>query len=142
MNQARVFLKDERLPYEIKRYIVDKLLRSVSVEIPEHLILNSNINVVEIMHEVSSKFVFILDSFLAGREYTETTFIDRTKIPLTWLDHVRERFFPSLLIKKWPINYRTIITRQKAVITKICPHIEVPNNDKKHINFIISGGNT
>ncbi len=54
-------------------------------------------------------------------------------VPQSWWDAFKERWFPSFLLKYFPINHRDIQTYN------LCPHIDCER--KKHIKFIVSINN-
>lgn len=42
--------------------------------------------------------------------------ISSEEVPLTWWDHVRQRYFPSWVNKRWPIRTRRIATKTEVLV--------------------------
>lgn len=97
----------------------------------------------EIIREQYNSFILVFNGYFVGnRQRTvneEMELGDAIKIPKTWWDHFKLRFFGEFLKKKFPVQYVT--KYQKVHITKdieeikICPHMDLPPGHSDHIRF-------
>jgi hypothetical protein len=127
----------EIINMEIKRYLIKKIpIRdNFRVNIPFHAIENLKVESIPQFYCLD-EYIHRFETFLAG-DTKRREILQKTKVPLTWWDHVKQKFAPLWFIKRYPIQYREIIVKTEINITKICPHIEVPNDERKHIEFIV-----
>jgi len=74
------------------------------------------------------------------------------KVPASWWDHLKQDHFPEWLKQRWPVRFRTIVythttryqTRIERQITqrvRVCPHLELPPDGRRHIQFLINEPN-
>jgi hypothetical protein len=61
-------------------------------------------------------------------------------IPSTWIDHFKEKYFPSWLKKIFPVKYKTIVIKTDITTNYICPHLPIPKEGigTRHIEKIVS----
>lgn len=64
----------------------------------------------------------------------EHIFIDRS-FPKTWIDAIKNRWFPRWALKKWPIQWEHIKVDQR-IYGNICPHITFPDHRQDHVIFL------
>lgn len=43
-------------------------------------------------------------------------------VPANWWQHLRKRWYPHRILRRWPVKVRTINT-QTAVYDRVCPHV-------------------
>lgn len=124
-------------PMKLKRYLIEKVEIGIQWQIPRHVLLNATLD--QALGYASDEILYRLRSYLAGSK-SETERVDQIiRVPLSWWDHVKERFAPKWFLKRWPIQYRTIEIKRVVTITNICPHIEVPNDDRRHFEVLFAG---
>lgn len=58
-----------------------------------------------------------------------TTKQELHKFPKSWVDSVKERFYPAWALKRWPVQYEYVWRN-----TFICPHIAAPA--ERHLEFL------
>ncbi len=58
------------------------------------------------------------------------------EVPLTWFDHLRERFFPKWALHRWPVSYRKIYATVEYRRFRLCPHLNIAPQ-REHVNFLI-----
>ena len=75
------------------------------------------------------KLIFRLRPFLA--QVGELRIQHYIRYPKDWWEAVKERWFPVWLIKKFPVQY-TVIDIDYPRYKAVCPHIDVPKDDKIH----------
>lgn len=139
MNTNNYFYNDM---IELKKLSIEKSKVSVQTAIPEHLLKDASI--LKFYDTLSNDIIYRFEAFLASTDEehtsTETKVVNTTKVPETWWDHVKERFAPKWFLNKFPINYTTIYTLQEnnviVKIKKICPHINLPADDRSHYEFL------
>lgn len=113
-------------------YLLEKIRISAGFSIPRHMLDNAEIDQELIVG--GEQLRFQLETFLAGNKRDESR-IKTISYPMNWWEYFKERFFPSILLKHFPVEYKNIRVPQTITITNICPHIEVPNDNKRHIEF-------
>lgn len=121
------------------RYLLDKIRINAGVSIPRHILVNAEIS--QELEFGGEQLRFQLETFLAGNKRDEGR-IKTISYPLDWWEHFKQRFFPFILLKHFPVKYKEVKIPQTINITNICPHIEVPNNNKRHIEFCLCEGLT
>ena len=120
-------------------YIIDKVLLESRIAIPRHVLANTEI--IKLEDHVCDGLVYHFRSFLAGKKHEVERSEESIKVPNSWWDHAKERFAPKWFLKQWPISYRTIATKTVFSFTDICPHIELPKNDKAHFEWLTTKTN-
>jgi hypothetical protein len=124
-------------PMQMKRYLIEKVEIGLNTVVPRHFLMNAEIS--KYMDYMTDGLIFRFRSYLAGAKH-ESTHVEQTiKVPLSWWDHVKERFAPKWFLKRWPTQYRTIEVKRVVTITNICPHIEVPHDDRRHFEVLFAG---
>lgn len=68
-----------------------------------------------------------------------------TRVPATWWDAFKERWFPAWLERRFPVQRRTIVTAQRHF--HLCPHHQpkLPDNPypmelRPHLDFLAERG--
>ena len=83
------------------------------------------------------KLIFRLRPFLA--QIGEQKFSYHAKYPKDWWEAFKEKWFPLWLKGRYPVQYTNIdieVPRYDAV----CPHVDVPKDDKIHWDWLMSQG--
>lgn len=125
---------------EIKKMLLETVAVCVSRILPDY----------EIRYDIDTAFdlcandmVVRLSAYLMG-QHSEVESVEESyrEYPSDWFQMLKERFFPGFLIKQFPINYTKVLVRKNTVnkITKICPHIGIPANDRRHFEFFLTEG--
>ncbi len=108
----------------------------VNIQVSAELMADSHIEVTrhQLEGRVAESFTFALrNTILSGRPIKKSS--TKTKVPLSWRDHVLERFAPLWAVKlRRRIKYRTIETA--VTIYNVCPHIQAGVGT--HLNFLDS----
>lgn len=121
-----------------QHYTLDKMDIHQDIRIPNHFLRNTSVKVQ--LDELIDTYIYRFKSYLVGKKHT-STFIDETiKIPASWWDHTKEQFYPLWLLKYFPVNYRNIVVKRVVNTTNICPCIDVPQDQKKCLDFMYSEG--
>lgn len=55
--------------------------------------------------------------------------------PADWRQAFKERWFPAWLLRRFPVKYAEKTVRRR--VTKVCPHLDVPQEDPAHIEYLI-----
>jgi hypothetical protein len=81
--------------------------------------------------------VAFLTYLYAGREHVQSR--THVYVPKTWWEHLKQRWFPKRLLKRWPVKEEPI-----SVVTlhqHVCPHLQIPMcGERSHIDFLESPG--
>lgn len=80
----------------------------------------------EYMDNTFNVMVYELDGVIAGRVNQEV----EVKYPKNWWQAVKERFFPKVLIKRYPVEYQVY----KLTATECYPEIQL--KDKQSFVFV------
>lgn len=127
----------------MKRMMCEKLKIGIGASIPPHILMNADIY--KQADYLCDEIIYRLSAYLASKSTTKDEKTERVietiKVPLTWWDHVKERFAPEWFLGRWPVNYRAIEIRleekRRVTTTNICPHIELPPGDRTHFEFLM-----
>lgn len=112
----------------ITRKFVDKMLISVSVAMQKlHL---QDMTIEQYEDYVTGHLIYRLEAYVYGKEHIE----GYVTYPKTWVDAVKQRFFPKWLLRKFPANLESSPVR----IIKMCPHIN-QKSDKPHLEWLDYG---
>lgn len=117
---------------EFTRVVTDMVRLSISQKLKDHVFLDFKC-IERLAEPLAYEFVYQLDAYLNGKqqevEHTEITY------PIDWFEAFKERWLPVWLLKKYPVKYQThkIVTK----ITKICPHLDVPNDVQSHLVWLM-----
>lgn len=57
-------------------------------------------------------------------------------IPETWWDHFKLEHFPRWMQRRFPIQYRRVVTEESRETVKVCPHLGVPVGNGKHVRYL------
>jgi hypothetical protein len=127
-------------PFEvdIKQVVLHKLKVAVNYRLPAHILANANL--INYADETANTMIVQLKTLVTAGHWTEkindSTKIE--KIPQTWFDHFRIRFFPKFLTKRYPVKYRTIFTTSGTINNYwVFPEIP-PHPDKNLSDFIMA----
>lgn len=95
---------------------------------------------------LSRSLVFRMQVNLASKLEATAVRASRTRnvqtherIPLTWWDHFKLRWFPAWAERRWPCEFRTIETWVEetveiAELYRVCPHLRAGH---RHLQFMI-----
>ena len=114
--------------------VLDKVFLQSNFKIPRQLLVSTEIERVE--DTIKDGLIFHFRSILAGTHIATERVEESARVPISWWDHVKGRFFPEWYLKSYPAKYRTIETKIVTTIIKVCPHIEFPPNDKRHFEYL------
>lgn len=107
-----------------KQYVLRKLKLGFQEKLP-----NSQIETEVYFDNYLNDFIMrVTASVLSNEVKNEHSEI---KIPETWWDHVKERFFSRWLM----VHYRTVTIQTTY---RACPHLKIPD-DKQHVDFLVYG---
>ena len=123
-------------PIQMKRYLIKKVEIGLNTVVPRHFLMNAEID--KFADYMTDDLIFRFRSYLAGTNRQTESIEQTVKVPLSWWDHVEERFAPKWFLKRWPVQYRTIEVKKVVTVTNICPHIEVPNDDRSHFEVLFA----
>lgn len=107
---------------EFKRVLIERIQVSIGAIMPRHILDKAEL--VSDLYELCGDMSWQLRLFMAGKEHSE-------RVPADWWQHVKLRFAPKWWLVKYPVEYR------KIVITHFCPHLHLPDNNSKHITFLL-----
>jgi hypothetical protein len=117
---------------ELKKHFYEKLQYNIIVPITQ--------TELDVAYDVClDELLARLRIFLAGKEIvesTEATFID---VYNDWTEEFKSKFFPIWLIRLFPIKYRKIQIQTINKLTRICPHITLPNQNNTHFEWLEYG---
>lgn len=87
-------------------------------------------------YQMAGSMVADLRLFLAG-DTEKAESIKVIAYPATWWDHFKTRWFPRWAMVRWPAKQKEHRVTCLTTITRICPHIRVPVNDRPdfHVKF-------
>lgn len=127
----------------MKRVMYEKLKIGIGAKIPQHILMNADIY--KQAEYLTDQIFYRLSAYLASKSTTKEEATERVlevvKVPLTWWEHLKDRFAPLWFLRRWPVQYRYINIRleEKRIVTttNICPHIELPPEDRTHFEFMM-----
>jgi hypothetical protein len=123
------------LVLDVERIALEKIRRCTRTKIPRHVIENLKL---EVYVEAAVQDIIIhTDFFLAGSRESTKEVTCSEEVPVSWLDAFRIRFFPTLLVKRYPIKKRRIDTMYSSENIYIFPDIVVPK-DSYINNFLVA----
>jgi len=135
-------ISENVLNLSTQRCILEKIKVNAFTSIPMWALDTKSLD--SHVDRAANELIIQMEIFLAGNHKTE---VIRSKMMVqhyaTWWDMFKDRYF-SKRMKRWfpivkifeTVNYDTSITN-----TYICPHIEVPSDNQKHIDFVVYRGN-
>lgn len=58
------------------------------------------------------------------------------KVPASWWQHLKQRWFPKWALRRWPVKTRDILT--VWTVYRVCPHTcqDVPDGTAAHFHFL------
>lgn len=112
-------------------------------EFPKYRLEDMSIEQLQV--ELTGNFRYALKCFFAGsfesiKFKTKEQNTAEFTFPSTWLDMFKQKYFPEWLIKYFPINYTTVITKTNIThnydvkVTKIYPELQ-PNQTYTFLEF-------
>lgn len=134
----------------VKSMYVERIAYEVGAILPKHTPLHVDVH--EQIGINSDGFTALVRMYLFGKSNSvvsnkndTTVVLEETKVPSTWVDAIKERFFPEWLLKKFPCDYRIIPTIMQRVTniteTRMCPHLS-HKKDIVHVSWINSNPGT
>jgi len=129
-------------PQEVQIYL-KAIEYTLFKEFPNYRLQDMSIE--QFQMELTGNFRYALKCFFAG-DFESTRF--RTKeqdvaeftFPSTWLDMFKHKYFPDWLVKYFPVDYTTVITKTNIThnydvkVTKIYPELQ-PNQTYTFLEF-------
>jgi hypothetical protein len=119
----------------IEKIVLNKIRIATRKRLPKHMI--DNLRCSSYLDWLSEDVVVELSTYIAGLKDNNEHVIAQVEKPVDWLDAFRLRFFPRLLIGKWPIKMEVINTSMSSNSTYIFPDIICPENDNIR-NFLVA----
>lgn len=132
-------VRDKHIPLfkdvkDVKRVIIERLKHHKQISIPISML--SSMEVDAYIDCAYQNIILSLEWFVNAKRDTKTT-TTKKKIPKTWFDHWKLEKAPKWFIKLSPINYDEITVITVHEVTKMCPHMEVPDK-RQHVEFLIN----
>lgn len=116
---------------ETVRLKIEKMVAGTYIDnslIPENISIDSWNE--EVLHKTAVELTYLL---AAGDNIED---IYEFKHPKDWWQHFRQRWFPKCILWKWPVKMNVVLVPIK--ISRLCPHIRIPSNDRKHIHWLLT----
>lgn len=90
----------------------------------------------QIRFEAESLILKLTKYCLAKEDHSQEEY-GEIKYPADWWQHFKERFFPSYLLARFPVEYKTVRVLTKRLI-RMCPHSDTvfSKGPKVHFNFL------
>ncbi len=107
----------------ISSIVLEKINLSVRHCVSKRMLDHSKLNVVEDV--MADELAMQLDTYVMGM--ADETISIHERWPKTWLDAVKQRWFPLWAVKRWPVNFKHIDVEEK-IYKVVCPHLESPDN--------------
>lgn len=89
---------------------------------------------------LTDSFVLQFIALLTGKKTEKTSEEHKTvQYPFDWWEAVKERFFPTWLLKKFPAQYKSQtfkILSSTTMVINVCPHQDLPKHDFAHYRFL------
>lgn len=76
---------------------------------------------------------------LTRRVVSSETCVEETQTisyPATWFQALKQQYAPQWLLTRWPV--RLIVHAIPLKVTRMCPHVDIPNDTGKHITFLLN----
>jgi hypothetical protein len=123
-------------PIDMEIHYLRKVKVAMQTMLDQRGIHSDSIQVELLSHEIAGAMVAQVRLLFAG----DTEEVETIKIvshPATWWDHVKSRWFPRWWLARWPAKQKEHRIACLTKITRICPHIRVPVNDRPdfHVKF-------
>lgn len=91
---------------------------------------------------ITDSFVLQFTALSTGKKTEKTSEEYKTvQCPFDWWESVKERFFPTWLLKRFPVQYKSETFKIYSSTTQIintCPHQDLPKHDFAHFQFLAS----
>ena len=122
---------------ETRSVILEKLQIAFWTSITDYPALgeNATFKVFEdprIVHQIIGQVIsWMLDGHKVDR--LVPTQID---FPATWWDHWKQDHGPKWLVKRWPVEYKTITVTKEIHQHYVCPHINAKDDRFPHIGWM------
>lgn len=118
---------------EIQEICVERLRISCQTLVTNEVIEHADVTVA-VAHAIDS-LRFQMDSYVAA--LPDKTISIHEQWPVTWWDAFKERWFPTWLRKRYPVQYNNIDIEERT-FKAICPHIDMPRG--RHVHFMLQYG--
>lgn len=120
---------------QIKRIVLHKIQYAIGMQVNPYVFRDMEIDVYT--DHISGYLTMQLHTAIFQEKEVKSD-ITYYEHPKTWLDAFRIRFFPKLLIKKYPIQKIKIERSANFTILRTCPHLDSPNKNHDHVAFMIT----
>lgn len=124
----------------VERVCLDKLRVATRRHLGREPFLANHMDLsVHLDHAVNSMVLELRSVVLARKE-------DRVDIeerwPADWWQAVKARWLPAWLLRRYPVQYRTICVHKQ--IYRICPHLDLatPPGPQVHFDYLVHGTET
>jgi hypothetical protein len=121
---------------KVKQILIEKIAHSLNVSIDSYMFRNMTID--EVFDFETAAFSRQFNFYLTGKRW-EKVISNTQKVPNTWWDAFKERFFPAFLLKVFPAEHREIMTTVAYHVTRVCPHLDA-KEDWEHLVFLAEEG--
>lgn len=134
------FTRNRGMASSFREFQLERVRSQVTRRIPLGEYTRASLDLKEmIVDDLARSMVeFTLRADVLGKrkEYVTTT-----DVPLTWWDHLKQRFSPRWALRRYPVRMRKILTTH-TTITHVCPHVDVPYREDEavHLMFMESVG--
>ena len=102
----------------------------------------SGLKIEEYLSPVIQEMVLILRGYCASGHLPMRTETVTVEWPITWWQAFKQAYFPSWLIKKFPVQMQERLIECSVHHYFVCPHVKVPthgNGMNYHIQFMATG---
>lgn len=117
---------------KIKQVLLEKIKVSQAKRANIKAVKTARISVDKWAQFEADELVLRMDANILAREndriYHYITY------PMTWWDHLKERWFPDWLIDRFPPEYNIIEIDEPRFLT-CCPHLQI-DEDRKHFEYL------
>ena len=99
---------------------VERIKLGVSMGVPRAVMLSAVIE--SELDFCTNRLTYHLSAYMNGGLFKERIQIDE-QWPLDWWQAVRERWFPSWWLARWPVKYRSVHV-DRPIYAAVCPHLD------------------
>jgi hypothetical protein len=135
MSQLQPWLEYEKAVFNLTTIRVEEMLKESDIAIRMN-----RVHVTQLMNERLRGLVIQLNYHLAAgdRQVVETK---TQALHADWKQMFKAKYFHRSrlgrwLLKKYPIRM-THLKHETLVITRMCPHVNLPPNNNRHVEFMV-----
>lgn len=121
---------------EVNKAIFEQLLLAFWTTLPDYRPIGENANIRLFEDHAFPQLILQITTWILDGHKTDRLVPTEIEVPKTWWDHWKLEHGPKWLIRKWPVEYKTISVTKEIHQHYVCPHISAKDERWPHIEWM------